>query len=438
MVLKVIEAFSGIGSQAKALEKLSKRKLNFEYEVVATIEWEIGAMFAYDIIHNGQQDLSKYDSLTKEELSEKLAKFNISNDGKNPMPESALKRMTIEQLKAITHSIENNNNLVDISKVRAQDLPDADLLTYSFPCQDLSISSYWHGNFSGIDKGANNRSGLLWEVERILNEYDNLEKSKPRFLLMENVTAIHGPLHKKNFEYWQTELERMGYKNFTYDLSAKNFGIPQSRTRTFMISVLMDGVPINYDLKFKELFDALKVSQDELPKLDPFLKLDYSDSRYLEEAVQNIPNKTPSREDIYRTSVKLAYGSKTSNTIAKTITTKQDRNPNAGVIVHEIDSISTSKKMEYRNLTPRETFLLMGFEEGDFQQLLDNNFRISKSRKMLSHSKLLVLSGNSIVVNVLTEIFSIIDRVNTIIENKEIIEINEEREIYECMLLDVI
>lgn len=405
MSIKIIETFSGIGSQAKAFEKIKKKHPDIEYEVVATVEWEIGALYAYDIIHNGKQDLSIYEKETRDDLVNFLKAFNLSSDGKVPIKESTLKRMPLIQLKAIKYSIERNNNLVDISAVRAEELPDADLLTYSFPCQDLSISSYWHNNFSGIEKGIDNRSGLLWEIERILHEYIDIDKKLPRFLLMENVSAIHGPLHNKNFKLWRKELEKMGYKNGYYDLDATDFGIPQSRVRTFMISVYVDDLEpeqVNSVLRF---FEITSLNGVGVPApIGNFLKLDYSSEIYLNEAIQSTPNDTVSRQKIGNGSVVLARGKNPSDThIAKTITTKQDRYPNAGIILH--DKEFGVNKAFYRNLTPRETFLLMGFEEKDFQQLIDNNILVSQSRKMLSHSKLLKLAGNSIVVNILENIF---------------------------------
>lgn len=110
----------------------------------------------------------------------------------------------------------------------------------------------------------------------------------------------------------------------------------------------------------------------------------------------------------------LANGNECSDKLAKTITTKQDRNPNAGIIIHNLNL--DKQKSPYRNLTPRETFLLMGFDENDFQMLTDNNLAVSENRKFLSHSKLLKLSGNSIVVNILQEIFNeLIDLNSTVI-----------------------
>jgi DNA (cytosine-5)-methyltransferase 1 len=404
----VIETFSGIGAQAKALERIKKRNPHFNYNIEATVEWEIGAMYAYDLIHHGPQDLSKYNFLSKADLIELLAQFNLSSDGKHAIEKSSLRRMNINQLKAIKHSIDNNKNLVDISSVHAKDLPDADLLTYSFPCQDLSISSFWHNNFSGIKKGVRNRSGLLWEIERILKEYEKINKIKPRFLLMENVSAIHGPIHNTNFKLWQKELLEMGYYSKYYDLNAKDFKIPQNRLRTFMISVYVKDLSIKQKEKVSNYlskdisFQATSLNQ-HIPKIDSFLRLDYDNSKYFNEAKKSIPNYTPSRVKIQKDSQVLAEGNKCTEEIAKTITTKQDRNPNAGIIIHKLNL--PVSKAPYRNLTPRETFLLMGFDEDDFQILVDNNLSVSKNRKFLSHEKLLKLSGNSIVVNILESVF---------------------------------
>lgn len=428
MSFKVIETFSGIGAQAKALQNLKKLDPNFDYDIVATVEWEIGAMYAYDIIHNGPQNLSVYDSKSKNDLLTELSKYNLSSDGKVPLKESSLSRMSLTQLKAIYHSIKRNNNLVDISKVTADELPDADLLTYSFPCQDLSISSFWHNNFSGIQKGIGNRSGLLWEIERILNGFKVSERSMPRFLLMENVSAIHGPMHIKNFKIWIEELENLGYHNQYFDLDASDFGIPQSRVRTFMVSVYTK------DLTEEQRTDILKYLANtslnrvaEKPLIDRYLRLDYTNDIYKNEALESTPNDTPSRQKIGTKSSILAIGDKPTGNIAKTITTKQDRYPNAGIILHGMPL--DIKKSRYRNLTPRETFLLMGFDEQDFQNLLENNIYITQSRKILNTTKLLKLSGNSIVVNILESIFTELIHINNLIINKneKIIYLNKKQ-----------
>ena len=87
-----------------------------------------------------------------------------------------------------------------------------------------------------MTKGSGTRSGMLWEVERILKECDNL----PNILLMENVPQIHSQENKDDFILWQKELEKLGYRNYWEDLNAKDYLVPQNRNRTFMISILGD------------------------------------------------------------------------------------------------------------------------------------------------------------------------------------------------------
>ena len=234
-MLRVVEAFSGIGAQAKAL-----KKIGVPYQILSTIEWDINAIYAYDIIHNGKQDLSKYDNFSKNELIEKLKIYTLSIDGKKPISKRSLQAMTEDMLKRIYCAIERTHNLASIKDVHANDLAEnIDLFTYSFPCQDLSICSAWHNNTSGIDRNAHNRSGMLWEVERILKEYEDDGKKLPSFLLMENVSNILSEAHRKNFDEWKKYLHDIGYENQVYTLNATNFGIPQTRIRTYMISCLL-------------------------------------------------------------------------------------------------------------------------------------------------------------------------------------------------------
>ena len=120
-------------------------------------------------------------------------------------------------------------NLGDITRVER--LPPCDLLTYSFPCQDLSVA----GNKRGMSRGTGTRSSLLWEVERLL-KVAQVHDELPDCLLMENVDAI---LNKKNlgdFREWVNILSSMGYRSAYRVLNAKDFGIPQNRRRCFMIS----------------------------------------------------------------------------------------------------------------------------------------------------------------------------------------------------------
>lgn len=124
----------------------------------------------------------------------------------------------------------------DVTKVKGTDLyagPKC-MWTYSFPCTDLSVA----GRGAGMAKGSGTRSGLLWEVERILRERVDAGLPLPDFLLMENVTQVHGKKNVEHFEEWIRFLESIGYHNKWKDLNAKDFGIAQNRNRTFMLSSL--------------------------------------------------------------------------------------------------------------------------------------------------------------------------------------------------------
>lgn len=104
-------------------------------------------------------------------------------------------------------------------------------------------------------KGSGTRSGLLWEVERLLNEVGNL----PQVLLMENVPQVHGKKNMEDFQKWIAFLESKGYSNYWQDLNAKNYGVAQNRNRCFMVSILG-----NYKFTFPNPIELQKVMKDYL------------------------------------------------------------------------------------------------------------------------------------------------------------------------------
>lgn len=406
-MLKVVEAFSGIGSQAKALENLY-----IDHEILYTVDWDINAIIAYDLIHNGKQNLAKYEKYNKDELLNILSKYTLSRDGKKPLEYKNLKKYNEEFLRSLYAAIDRTKNLVSITDVKGKDLPDdIDLLTYSFPCQDLSVAGYWHGNKGGIDRNANNRSGMLWEVERILLERQELNLELPKMLLMENVSNILATRNIENFNDWQNSLSKMGYYNEVFTLNASNFGIPQKRVRTYMLSVLCKTKKekINVEKFFFENNLERHFFGKKMKKLENFIKLDYSNSIYKKEADMAQANRTESRIDIYNDNIKILENGKVRDIIVPTVTTKQDRHPNSGVIDY---FVGDKKKCQYRFLTPRECFLLMGFEEKDYNVLINNQMYTTKKNVLFSNERLYKLAGNSIVVNVLEEIFKQVDYIN--------------------------
>lgn len=145
----------------------------------------------------------------------------------------------------------------DISKVERLDY--ADLWTYSFPCQDLSVA----GKQAGIKEGT--RSGLLMEVERLLTTAV-IEGNAPKFLLLENVKNLVGKKFKPDFDKWLETLDALGYRNYWQVLNAKNYGVPQNRERVFVMSIRKD---IESDYKFPEPVVLTKRLKDVLePQVD--------------------------------------------------------------------------------------------------------------------------------------------------------------------------
>ncbi len=411
--MRIVEAFSGIGSQAKALEKL-KRRTGIEYNIANIIEWDLNATYAYDLMHNGEQNLELYKDMTKKELVEELSRYTLSNDTKSPINMNSLRSFKEDFLRRIYAAMVRTNNLVSVTDVNGADLPEEfDLLTYSFPCQDLSTGGAWHGNFSGINRDANNRSGMLWQIERILQERVEENIELPKFLLMENVRNILSKKHKQNFDEWQSYLEHIGYHSQVYTLNSKWFGVPQDRTRTFMVSVFVDDNDV-FKEEISNYFEDNNIERNfsennvELRKISEYLRTDYRKKILLSEARESNPNDTPSRTKIYENNRILNENSKWLE-VVKTITTKQDRNPNAGILLF---NRREEGKALYRNLTPRECFLFMGFDDKDFDILMENNIISRGNNKVFSKEKLVRFAGNSIVVDVLESIFEQIYFIN--------------------------
>ena len=211
--------------------------LGVPFEHWKICEWNYKSFHAYKLLHSSDDtDYSK--GLSKDELVEYLAKKGVSADWNKPMKLEQIKRLGEGSLREIYNNIQATHNLVDISQVHGNDLeiinPDqyTYIMTYSFPCQDLSLA----GLRQGMNRGEETRSGLLWEVERILHELQ-ADGNLPDILLMENVPQVHGTGNEENFREWQLVLERMEYSNYWQDLIATDYGIPQIRNRCFMVSI---------------------------------------------------------------------------------------------------------------------------------------------------------------------------------------------------------
>lgn len=213
-MIRVIELFAGIGAQAAALDRIGA-----EWESVGIVEIDPYCVTAYNAIH-----------------------------GTNWEPS-------------------------DITKI--EKLPECDLLTYSFPCTDISTA----GKQKGLGEGSGTRSSLLWEVYRLLTAYtDGGGGNLPKYLLMENVKALVGKRFKPDFDKWLDKLKELGYTTYWKVLNATDYGVPQNRERVFAISILHD----DEGYEFPDPVPLRKKLKDVLePEVDPkyYISVDAIHSR---------------------------------------------------------------------------------------------------------------------------------------------------------------
>jgi DNA-cytosine methyltransferase len=261
-------------------------------------------------------------------------------------------------------------NLGDISKVNENNFPQCDLLTYSFPCQDISIS----GIQKGIQKGT--RSGLLYEVERILT------KNQPKYLLMENVKNLVSHNHIENFKAHISFLNELGYGCSWKVLNGADFGCPQNRERVFMMSVF--GMT-NEEVEYKML-NVERYKKDRVP-MRPFIENEIVEDLFITcDITPNEPKK---------------------DSVCKLVARRNDVNYDQARRVYSIDGCSPCLTTtgspqimidgRIRTITGREAYRFMGVREEDIDKLLSTS---------LSTKNHVALAGNSICVPVMEAIFT--------------------------------
>lgn len=361
--LKVFEAFAGIGAQATALERIG-----IDYEIVGISDWFTDAIICYDAIHCKDEPIPELPS--KEEQIEYLHNFEFSKDSVHP---SKIDKLDTEYLEKLYIANKRTKNMGSITKLKAVDMPECDLLVYSFPCQDLSTG----GKGLGMKKGSGTRSGLLWEIERILSELDE-EDRLPEYLLLENVKTIMSKSNEADLKEWLSFLEKLGYVNDEcMILNALDFAVPQDRERAFIVSHIGSKLNVKEDIQFKERKYEFK----------RFFRNNYKIQKYKNEADIAQLNKTPSREQMW----KINGRELNENTTVRTITCNMDRTHCAALFPYK-----GAKGNSYRRPTIREAFLLMGFTDEEYERTEYLDFSYRKMNKLI---------GNAIVVDVLAAIF---------------------------------
>ena len=380
--IRLIELFAGIGAQAKALENIG-----VEFEHYQICEFDKYAVASYNAVHGTE--------------------FTTS----------------------------------DITKIHASDLGIVEtdkyeyIMTYSFPCTDLSKA----GKQKGMSKESGTRSGLLWEVERLLKEAEEL----PQILLMENVPDVLSEKNKSDFFEWYRFLEDLGYTNKYAKLNAKDYGIPQNRERVFMVSflgnyyyrfpkckgldirlkdILEENIDKKYYLSDNLISSFVRNEEKQRDKGNSF-KFSLSNKESVAKAITTkegwrMTDNFIKCECVGKISAGLEMNSRvySSDGLSPTILTmqggglepkildEQNRNIRKDGIVGTLTTDGSSPKhnnrviepdFRIRRLTPKECWRLMGFSDEDFE----------KAREINSDTQLYKQAGNSIVVPVLEAIF---------------------------------
>lgn len=247
-----------------------------------------------------------------------------------------------------------------------------DVLIHGSPCQDFSRSGKRWGGGSE-DK---TRSSLLFETLKIIS---NMGVWKPRVVLWENVKGVLDRDMIHAFKDYLAQMEAMGYTNSYKVLNAMDFGIPQKRERIYTVSVLGD-----------IQFDFSKLEKEPMRPISEFLESGVDDIYTIK-----IPSMLSKIESLNMQQKNSKYNRflDVIDTHCWTISTRQDRCPNAGIV--KLD------EQLYRYLTEVEVSRLMGFSDEDHAKLLaEYPTRLGKK-----NATLYKLYGNSIVVNVLMAIY---------------------------------
>ena len=334
--VRLVELFAGIGAQAKALENLG---VPFEHYFVC--ENDRFAVASYNAIHG---------------------------TGFEPCD--------------VTKITANDINVVDTDKFDY-------ILTYSFPCTDLSTA----GQMRGMSKDSGTRSSLLWEVERLLSEMEEL----PQVLIMENVPQVAAQKNERDFRRWLEFLAKIGYRSFAKILNAKDYGIPQNRQRMFVVSI-REGWRYEFPSKVEESIgfkNYLDFSEEYAIDITRLSKTQKNCLKKLQDSEFSKTIRTKGRFsydgshtwDVY--SVELNQSEKFIKN--KTLWLK---NLSKTICVQHPTMYTLDGKVYFR-YSPRECFRLMGFADADYE----------KAASVSSKTQLYKQAGNSIVTTCLTAIF---------------------------------
>lgn len=370
-------------------------------------------------------------------------------------PEAAMKRIGLDfevvgfseiNPKAVRaycaiHNIDPGLNFGDVASINTDDLPDCDIVTWSSPCQDFSLSGKNAGSLCvcddcgyqynpilvpydkrdkcpvcGSTKLSGTRSSLIIEGLRILRA------KRPTISVYENVKTIQNKRHQETFQAFLKELESIGYNNYYQVLNARDFGVPQNRYRLFIVSILKEEDDGSFT--FPDPFPLTETAYDRLE--DDVDEKYYIDDEKAKNLISRFEDKIKKRmvgnkclcEERYDEGLRFFKNNRCTSIRCqnaggekKVIVAISTSHSDDGKIVQQIEpqysgccnTLTTVAKdnmlldgARIRNLTPRECWRLMDFTDEDYDKA---------EKAGLRRSQLYRTAGNSIVVSVLCKIF---------------------------------
>ena len=252
----------------------------------------------------------------------------------------------------------------DITKIKAEDIPNHDILVGGFPCQPFSIAGVSSKKALGRKHGFEDETQgtLFFDIVRIIRE------KKPRAFLLENVKNLKGHDKGNTFRVIMKKLrEELGY-DVHYKIVDASSVVPQHRERIFIV-----GFRKPMDFEFPKL-------ADKRPKLGDVLEKKVDGKYTLTDGTWKALQRH--KEMHSKKGNGFGYSMADRDSIAKTLSARYYKD-GAEILIRK-------GKKNPRRLTPRECARIMGFPE---------KFKIPVSDNQAYRQ-----FGNAVVVPVVKEI----------------------------------
>lgn len=271
----------------------------------------------------------------------------------------------------------------DVRKARGWELPKADIWSFGFPCQDISVA----GKQKGI-RGT--RSGLFFEIMRLLDES---EDSKPKWLVCENVKNLLSIDRGRGMLTVLSEMAERGYDAEWRVYNSKNYGVPQNRERVYIVGYL----------RGKRAEEVLPVARKNTATLKQVIGGSQGVRVYDVRGVSCTLSANGGGMGA-KTGLYMPIPKKNNTTIK--VVGKLPKGGQCGIVYSENGNVGCLCATQYkgpskilsktgiRKLTPKECWRLQGFTDEQFD----------KAQAVNSDTQLYKQAGNAVTVNVAYEI----------------------------------